>query len=294
VVLAPISLLSRHDPPVLPGLNLLQAARRLGPLAYDLATFLMRSLLRRWEAPVHALRAELGLPATNQLLTLEGQYSPHGTLALFDPVLARPQPDWPAHTTLCGAALHEGVAADAVTTGELQRFLDSGAPPIVFTLGSAAVHVARDYWGEVIAATQRLGRRALLLTGKPIANALPPTIRAFDYLPYSLVFPHAAAVVHQAGIGTLSQALRAGRPQLLVPVGFDQPDNARRATGLGVGRSVPFERITTDRLARELGALLDDPAAAAAARAVAMPLRSLDGASVAAERIVALLQEQAT
>jgi UDP:flavonoid glycosyltransferase YjiC (YdhE family) len=51
-------------------------------------------------------------------------------------------------------------------------------------------------------------------------------------------------VVHQAGIGTLAQALRAGRPQVILPVAFDQPDNARRAAALGVGRVLPFEKVT--------------------------------------------------
>jgi UDP:flavonoid glycosyltransferase YjiC (YdhE family) len=289
VVLAPISLLSRHDPPALPGPNLLRVAHRLGPLAYEFVTGLMRGAVRRWEAPLHELRRELGLPQTRQIMTFEGQFSPRGTLALFDPMLEAPQSDWPPHTCVCGAALHEGGAADPVVTGELQRFLDQGTPPLVFALGSAAVYVARNYWREAIAASVKLGRRAILITGKPLEHPLPPDIRAFDYLPYSMVFPHAAAIIHQAGIGTLSQAMRAGRPQLLTPVGFDQHDNARRTAALGVGRVLPFRRASAARLARELDAVLKDTASAMAARDLAARLRPVDGAAAAAGRIVALL-----
>lgn len=289
VVLAPISLMSRHDPPALVGLDLLRTARKFGPTAYQFMLGLMRGAVRRWEQPLHELRREMGLPRTQQVMTFEGQFSPRGTLALFDPLLASPQPDWPPNTWICGAAVHDAAAVDPVLLGELQRFLDQGPPPVVFALGSAAVHIAQDYWGEAVAAIGRLGRRAILLTGRPIGIELPSHVRAFDYLPYSTVFPHAAAVVHQAGIGTLSLALRAGRPQLLTPVGFDQYDNALRARHLGVGRVLPFRRASAARLARELEALLDDPGCDTAARDVAAQLRPVNGAEAAASRIVALL-----
>jgi len=42
---------------------------------------------------------------------------------------------------------------------ELTKFLDEGPPPIVFTLGSSAVWVARDFYRESIAAAKLLGRR---------------------------------------------------------------------------------------------------------------------------------------
>lgn len=262
-VLAPSSFLSRHDPPRLAG-DVLRRARPLGPWAYDLVLSLVRRAAWSWEAPLRAFRARMGL-TTRQIMIFEGQFSPHGTLALFDPVLAAPQPDWPARTHVCGATLYDGKCSDP----EVARFLDAGEPPIVFALGSAAVWMARDYFRHAIAAAVQLGRRALLLTGRPWPQELPPGIRAFDYVPYSQVFPRAAAIVHQAGIGTLSHALRAGRPQLITPTGFDQPDNAERARRLGVARVLPFRKVTAQRLRRELAALLADPRAAQAAATVA-------------------------
>ena len=107
---------------------------------------------------------------------------------------------------------------------------------------------------------------------REIGRTLPPGIRAFDYLPYSRVFPHAAVVVHQAGIGTLSQALRSGRPQLITPVGFDQLDNAERASRLGLSRVLPFRKVTVRRLREQLAVLLTDQRAAQAASHVAAQL----------------------
>lgn len=148
--------------------------------------------------------------------------------------------------------------------------------------------VADDFWRHAIETALHLGRRAILLTGKPAKElgALPSTIAAFPYLPYSRVFPHAAAIVHSSGIGTLAQALASGRPQLIVPVAFDQPDNARRTVALGVARSVPFQKASANAMARELKALLETPAYAERGAAVGKSVRGEDGAGAASDLLL--------
>jgi rhamnosyltransferase subunit B len=289
-VLAPYSLFSRTDPSTMPTLEWLQRLPRWGGWSQDAMLDLVRWTVRRWERPLHALRAEMALSPVRGAMLMGGQFSPRGTLALFDPALAVPQPDWPARTYVCGAALHdagEPQGASAACDEALERFLAAGPPPVVFALGSSAVWLARDYWRHAIAACETLGLRGLLLTGMPLEQQLPSNIAAFDYVPYSRVFPHASAIVHQAGVGTLSFALRSGHPQLLTPAGFDQPDNAARAVRLGVGRVLPFRRAHSHgRLVRELRALLGDPAHARAATEAAERLRGIDGAGNAAQRII--------
>jgi len=284
-VLAPMSFMSAWDPPLLPAAPWLRMLRAFGPTPYRLVFDLVKRRVRAWEAPLQDLRRELGLPASKQLAMFEGQFSPLRNLALFDPQLARPQPDWPANVRICGAALYDGVPPDA--GGELERFLAEGERPIVFALGSSAVWVAGDFWASAAAAARELGRRAILVIGSTTPENLPAGVRAFRYLGYSAVFPRAAAVVHQAGIGTLAQAMRAGRPQLLVPVAFDQPDNAHRAATLGIARVVPFRKVTARRLASELAVLLEQPSYAREARAVAEALTKVDGAGNAAEELIA-------
>lgn len=284
-VLAPASFLSRNDPPVIAPFNSLQLARRMGPWMYDPLMRMIHGMVRRWEAPLHAYRAELGMPVSEQVMVFEGQFSPRGTLALFDAALMRPQPDWPPHTRICGTPVYDGTVADPQDMQRLRAFLAAGDAPLVFALGSSAVWLAGKYWSAAIEAAQQLGRRAILVTGSSQLRELPASVSAFNYLPYSQVFPHACAVIHQAGIGTLSQALRAGRPQLITPVFFDQPDNAARAVRLGVGRSLPFRRVTAARLTRQLRALLAQPAYAGAARDLANSLQGSDGAAVAARCI---------
>ena len=138
-------------------------------------------------------------------------------------------------------------------------------------------------------AAQRLGRRAVLLAGAGrvarLASSLPAGMLAVDQAPHSLLMPRSAAVVQQCGIGTLAQALRAGRPILAVPFAHDQPDNAWRAKRLGVARTIPARRYTARRAERELRHLLDDAGYATRAAAVGAQVREEDGAARACEAI---------
>ena len=111
-----------------------------------------------------------------------------------------------------------------------------------------------------------------------LAPSLPAGMLAVDQAPHSLLMPRAAAIVQQCGIGTLGQALRAGRPILAVPFAHDQPDNAWRATRLGVARTIPAQRYGARRAERELGHLLDDPVYGARAHTVGEEVRDEDGA----------------
>ena len=83
-------------------------------------------------------------------------------------------------------------------------------------------------------------------------------IVAFDYAPYSQIFPRAACVVHQGGVGTTAQVLRAGAPHLIMPYSHDQPDNAARCERLGVARVIAREKYMAETAAKELRELLSD------------------------------------
>ncbi len=285
-VLAPLSLMSAIDPPLFGPAPFLKMIRKLGVGPYRLVFALAERIASSWEKPLHALRAELGIP-TEKLAQFEGQYSPLLNLALFSPVLAASQADWPQRTVVCGFPRYDGKPLDAATQSELDDFLAAGEPPIVFALGSSAVMVAGDFWRHAINAAQRLKRRTILVTGTPAEalGATPPAVKAFRYLPYSAVFRHAAAIVHSGGIGTLAQALAAGRPQLIVPVAFDQFDNAERAARLDVARSVPFRKATADAMTRELAQLFAVPAYAAHARSAGEVIEREDATRIACDAL---------
>lgn len=288
-VLAPMSFFSVHDVPVFPPMPWAKRLEHL-PGGGRLLVGLARSITRRWMRPVHDLRVERGLPKGGDPL-YEGQHSPQLVLALFSRVLGTPQPDWPPQVRVTGAILHSATTGQGLPA-ELERFLATGAPPVVFTLGSAAVSAAGSFYEESAAAAEQLAVRAVLVAGTHAENrprrSLPDSILVVDRAPFSALFPRAAAVVHQGGIGTLHQALHAGHPMLVVPYSHDQPDNAHRAARLGTARILSPRRYAAARAASELRRLLEVPSYAERAREVAAEVRREDGVSAACNAIEAL------
>ena len=289
-MLAPMGFFSVHEPPVMPPAPWLKRIDRFPPIARGLVA-LARRITRDWSRPVYELRRELGLARGGDPI-YEGQHSPQRVLCLFSRVLAEPQPDWPPQAVITGHIFHDH---SAPVPPELAAFLERGAPPLVFTLGSSATAAAGRFYHESIEAAQRLGRRAVLLVGQNrFDDALPADVIAVPYAPHDQVFPRAAAVIHQAGIGTLAQALRAGRPMLIAPFAHDQPDNAWRAERLGIAATLYPERYTARRASRRLQRLLDDPAVPARAARIAAAVRAEDGVGTACALIEAELGQGGT
>jgi UDP:flavonoid glycosyltransferase YjiC (YdhE family) len=290
-VLAPTSFFSATDAPVMPPAPWIKEAERWVPAVGGLVVRAARLATRGWDAPVQALRRRVGLaPGASPIF--EGQHSPHLVLALFSRVLAEPQPDWPRRVVVTGQCLYDAPHGAALTPA-LEAFLAAGEPPLVFTLGSAAVSVAGDFYVESVAAARALGRRAVLLVGRDGLGAWAgergDDVHVAAAAPHSLLFPRAAAVAQHCGAGTLGQGLRAGRPILGVPFAHDQPDNAYRARRLGLARVLPVGRYRAARAAAELRALLDDPSYAEAAARVGARVRAEDGVAAACDALERLL-----
>ena len=292
MLLQPFGFFSAHDPPVLPVAPLFSRLRFLGPAFHRPLFWWVKRSVRFWFEPWHRLRAEIGLPPTSDNPLFEGQHSPSLVLAMFSKLLAARQPDWPPQTVITGFPLYDR-DGEAGMPSELLRFLDAGPPPLVFTLGSSAVRDAGPFYEHCAAAAKLLGRRAVLLVGKETGNqpaSLPDGVVAFDYAPFSELFPRAAAVVHQGGIGTTAQAMRSGRPMLVMPYAHDQPDNAERATRLGIARTISRRRYSAARAAEELRQLLGNPAYSKRASEIGEQIRREDGVRVACDALEALLR----
>ena len=288
VALQPAAMLSAFDPPYFPRARWLYALRHLGHQPFAALFALGKRRAVAWGRPVLDLRRKLGLrdPAASPLL--EGSFSPYGTMAWFSSILGEPQPDWPRCTRITGFPFYDRLEPGKGLPEPLARFLDSGSPPLVFTLGSSASLEAGSFYQESVEAARALGQRAVLLTGLEGRNHLPPlpeTIIAADYAPFSELFPRASAIVHQGGIGTTAQALRSGRPMLVVPYSHDQPDNAQRVMRAGCGRMLTRNRYTAGRAAAQLDALLQDRTCGERAAAAGKRIAAEDGVAAACDFI---------
>ena len=287
-VLAPLSFFSAFDPPVLPMYPRLARADKAIPGMGRAIKRLARLVSRNWPQPIYDLRSELGLPKGENPL-FDAKHSPFLVLALFSRVLGVAQKDWPENTLITGFCFYDSDAGNAALPANLEAFLNAGPPPVVFTLGSAAVLAAGRFYEFSARAAIRLGIRAVLLIGTDKRNQLrqplPDSICVAEYAPYSKLFSRAAMVVHQGGVGTTAQCLRAGKPMLIMPFSHDQPDNGRRMMRLKVARVIQRGNYTPVRVARKLKAMLAEPLFARRAEMVARRLEQEDGVRSACDAL---------
>ncbi|NJM99142.1 MAG: glycosyltransferase family 1 protein [Phormidesmis sp. RL_2_1] len=285
-VLQPLAFLSAYDPSVLPALPAIFQLPGLNVIAQRGIRPLSKILSKAWAEPVYQLRQEMGLPPLKGNPLVDDKYSPDLVLAMFSAILAKPQPDWPMNTVLTGFTFYDGSSDGRQLPPELEQFLNAGEPPMVFTLGSAAVVSPGKFYEESIKAVHSLGRRGVLLMGRNVPPAhLSSSMIAVNYAPYSQLFSRACVIVHQGGIGTTAQALQAGRPTLVTPYSVDQPDNAARVERLGTSRTVARKQYTAKRVAKQLNELLKNPNYAARAAEIGVIIRAEDGANVACDAI---------
>ena len=294
VFLAPGSLFSAYDPPLLPPVPWLHRLRGLGPWPQRTSFAAMKIFTRGWTRSVDEIRRRERAQYTSKCALYDDLLSPYGTLAWYSEVLGAKQVDWPDPSRVTGFPYYVPASTADSMSPALEEFLSSGDAPVVFTLGSSAVVDPGDFFQQSLDAIQRIGRRAVLLVGKQVSCAqLPsnPGIFIAEYAPYSELFPRCAAVVHQGGIGTLACALHAGVPSLIVPRGLDQPDNAFRARRIGVARVLPRWRYSGARAASHLRALLDSPQYSVSAQATADRIRRENGIENACDAIEEVLRQ---
>ncbi len=206
---------------------------------------------------LNELRRDLGVPPVSRVFR-QWIHSPQRAIGLFPEWFAPVQRDWPPQLRLTGFPLYDESDVHALDPA-LESFLNAGSPPILFTPGTAN-RAATQFFVAALDATRRLRRRALFLTRYPgqLPKNLSDQERVESYVPFSRVFSRCAAIVHHGGIGTSAQALAAGAPQLIMPLAFDQPDNATRLWRLGVARWIRPKEFHGDHVASQLAALIDD------------------------------------
>lgn len=287
--LAPSNLCSSHD-------MLTAGSMRVPawvPITWRKA--LWKLIHKTWIDPVtlpslNAARAQHNLPQVphfyEHLVT-----APNASLGLFPNWFASIQPDWPQSFSE-GDFVPPTMKSPASLPPELEDFLSEGEPPVVFTPGTGHRHAAQ-YFNTALKALNRLGRRGLFVTphASQIPESLPAHVMWQAHVPFTVLLPRAAAVVHHGGIGTTADALRSGTPQLIVPFAYDQFDNGLRARRLGVAEVLLAKRLSVRRLQTQLAHLLASHQVKQACGAIAQTMAETPGLPWLLDRTEAALFE---
>lgn len=240
----------------------------------------------RMRAPLRETAALLGVRTPARRPRVEHIPSAH----VYSPLLAPRPADWnPAHVVTGFCAMSPALRArlgEGALPAELAAWLDAGPPPVFFGFGSIPVRDPAAMLATVAALARRRRIRALVGAGwtRYATTALPDDVFVAPAFDHDRVLPRCRAAVHHGGAGTTAAALRAGLPTLVTSVFTDQPFWGWRVQQLGVGTTLPFQRINAERLDQALAVLLD-PVTTARARRLGERLRAEDGTAATADQI---------
>ena len=238
-------------------------------------------ILADFRAEVNALRTRYGLSAISVSVTEFSRRLPLHLVA-GTPQLDYDRNDLPATVKYIGPCLWH--RSEAEKPPRWLEQLRKGRPVVYVTEGTVQVKkpvlllsAAKGLAGAPVDVIMTTGKhRDAMDLG---LNLLAPNIRVEAYISHGDLFPHVDVVVTTGGSGTVLAALIAGIPLVVVPTGWDLPENAQRVAEAGVGIRLNPRRCTPERVRRAVFSVLRTPSYRQRARVVGKALRSRGGPS---------------
>jgi MGT family glycosyltransferase len=117
---------------------------------------------------------------------------------------------------------------------------------------------------------------------------LPPNMWGAEFLPQTQVIPQVDLVITHGGNNTTTEAFHFGKPMVLLPLFWDQHDNAQRVHELGFGRRLATYDFTEAELRGAVDSLLADAALRDRMAQIGSDIRGRHGTQRAADVIEAV------
>ena len=165
----------------------------------------------------------------------------------------------------------------------LPEALAAGDRPLIYfslgSLGSADVELMRRVIGCLAATPYRY-----IVSKGPLHEeiALPPNMAGAEFLPQTSVIPLCQLVITHGGNNTVTECLHYGKPMVVLPLFWDQYDNAQRMHELGLGIRLDTYHFADNELHAALDRLLTDAALQRRLAAAAATIQGHDGLRTAA------------
>ena len=253
IILSPNIVFSAYSPP----------APMKWAIAAGIPRFIVRFLLRRnrktrfkvfckmpHTAAYRATREGLQCP-----LVFQTESAALLQIGFFPEWFGMPAQDWPKNIKLVGFPLQNRASLNS--RAEFDALIEQQGAPLIFTSGTGVKDVA-ELFTEGRKICEQLQVPGVFVGGNSGAELLKGSALCahLDYIDFEYTLPKALAIIHHGGIGTTAQAIKAGIPQLIRPLKYDQPDNADRIYKLGLGTYVMPEQFKVDVVAPMIGNML--------------------------------------
>jgi UDP:flavonoid glycosyltransferase YjiC (YdhE family) len=163
---------------------------------------------------------------------------------------------------------------------------DDGASRLIYlslgSLGSADVALMQRLV-DVMAAT----RHRVVVSKGPLADdiRLHDNMTGAAFLPQPAILPQVDLVITHGGNNTVTEAFHHGKPMVVLPLFWDQVDNAQRVDETGFGIRLPAYDFEDAELTAAVDHLLADDALAGRLAAVSGRIRAAEGTRLAADLI---------
>lgn len=219
-------------------------------------TFFSKTILRMirlethmWSFAWRKLRTELDLTDKKHFL-FDGAHSPQLELAAFSSILTVKTKGL---NTLNYIGFPRPLRSRESLSADLKSFLKHNHDLWIFTLGSTTHKVGDLFYQKTFELLkENITQAALLICGErneelQLKFASLPNVLVTNYVPYDKIFKFASVVIHQGGIGTLAETMRAGVPSVIAPFCNDQFDNAIHAEKAGVANIINLNKLDSKR-----------------------------------------------
>ena len=234
---------------------------------------------------VDAQRRQWGLPETS---SNKDQWSDLLRICQLPAFFDFPRSQWPPNYHHTGPWTEPSIRP--AVSFPYERL--NGKPLVYASLGTL-VNAGTAIFQAIAAAFSTLDVQLVMTTGGGLSPAALGELAGDPILvaqaPQLDLIQRAALVVTHCGINTSLETLSAGVPMVCVPIGFDQPGNARRLERLGVCEIVRLKELTAEGLRAAAQKVLGDVAykqKAEAAAACNAQLRGLDTAVALVEGVL--------
>ncbi|WP_067801246.1 glycosyltransferase [Actinomadura formosensis] len=187
-----------------------------------------------------------------------------------------------------GAAWHRLDSSVRATDDsfELPGELRTGEGALIYfslgSLGSADIELMR----RVISVLGATPHRYIVSKG-PLHEEidLPGNMWGAEFVPQTQVIPLVDLVITHGGNNTTTESLHFGKPMVLLPLFWDQYDNAQRVDELGLGVRLDTYRFSAEQLTGAIDGLLGDTALRERLGKTGAEIRARDGVTLAADLI---------
>jgi len=175
---------------------------------------------------------------------------------------------------------------------ELPEALGAREGPLVYlslgSLGSADVELMRKLIAELAEAPYRI----VVSKGPQHTEfELAENMVGEEFLPQTEVLPKIDLVITHGGNNTVTESLHFGKPMVVLPIFWDQHDNAQRIDETGFGARLDTYRHSGEELTGAIDRLLADEELGSRLAAVSQRLQQARGTERAADLIEATVNE---